>query len=160
MRQRAKERRFIKRTFMQYMDKNIVEYILKNPEVIKPGGQRRSITVFFADLAGFTTLAESLPPEQTATMLQTILSAFTEVIIQNKGVIDKYIGDAIMAFWGAPLETENDEINACRAALQCVRKLEEINETNAARGWARVRRQDRAEFRGRRRRQPRKRKAV
>jgi adenylate cyclase len=134
----GKERRFIKRTFMQYMDKNIVEYVLKNPGVIKPGGPRRRITVFFADLAGFTTLAESLPTEQTATMLQTILSAFTEVIIQNKGVIDKYIGDAIMAFWGAPLESVDDETNACRAALQCVAKLEEINEQNAARGWARV----------------------
>jgi len=134
----GKERRFIKRTFMQYMDKNIVQYILKNPEVIKPGGPRRRITVFFADLAGFTTLAESLPTEQTATMLQTILSAFTEVIIQNKGVIDKYMGDAIMAFWGAPLESDDDEANACRAALQCLGKLEEINEQNAARGWARV----------------------
>jgi adenylate cyclase len=71
-------------------------------------------------------------------MLQTILSAFTEVIIQNKGVIDKYIGDAIMAFWGAPLESEEDETSACRAALQCVARLEEINEQNAARGWARV----------------------
>lgn len=134
----GKERRFIKRTFMQYMDKNIVEYILKNPEVIKPGGQRRRVTVFFSDLAGFTSLAETLPPEQTALILQTILNSFTDVIIQNKGVIDKYIGDAIMAFWGAPLETDNDEINACRAALQCVTKLEELNETQKDKGWSRV----------------------
>ena len=134
----GKERRFIKRTFMQYMDKNIVEYILKNPEVIKPGGQRRRVTVFFSDLAGFTSLAETLPPEQTALILQTTLNSFTEVIIHNKGVIDKYIGDAIMAFWGAPLETGDDEINACRAALQCVAKLEELNETQKEKGWSRV----------------------
>ena len=123
---------------MQYMDKNIVEYILKNPEVIKPGGQRRRVTVFFSDLAGFTSLAETLPPEQTALILQTTLNSFTEVIIHNKGVIDKYIGDAIMAFWGAPLETGDDEINACRAALQCVAKLEELNETQKEKGWSRV----------------------
>ena len=123
---------------MQYMDKNIVEYILENPKVIKPGGQRRRVTVFFTDLAGFTTLAESLPPEQSVMILQTIFNSFTEVIIQNKGVIDKYIGDAIMAFWGAPLETDNDEINSCRAALQCVAKLEEINETHKDKGWSRV----------------------
>ena len=101
-------------------------------------GQRRRVTVFFTDLAGFTTLAESLPPEQSVMILQTIFNAFTEVIIQNKGVIDKYIGDAIMAFWGAPLETENDEINACRAALQCVAKLKEINETHQGKGWSQV----------------------
>jgi adenylate cyclase len=134
----GKERRFIKRTFMQYMDKNIVEYILKYPEVIKPGGQRRRVTIFFTDLAGFTTLAESLPPQQSVMILHTIFNSFTEVIIQNKGVIDKYIGDAIMAFWGAPLETDNDEINACRAALQCVEKLQGINEDYKDKGWSRV----------------------
>jgi adenylate cyclase len=134
----GKERRFIKRTFMQYMDKNIVEYILKNPEVIKPGGQRRRVTIFFTDLAGFTTLAESLPPEQSVMILHTIFNSFTEVIIENKGVIDKYIGDAIMAFWGAPLETDDDEINACKAALQCVQKLEELNETHKGKGWSQV----------------------
>ena len=134
----GKERRFIKRTFMQYMDKNIVEYILKNPDVIRPGGQRRRVTVFFSDLAGFTSLAETLPPEQAAMILQTTLNSFTEVIIKNKGVIDKYIGDAIMAFWGAPLEAGGEEINACRAALQCVAKLEELNETQKDKGWSRV----------------------
>ncbi|MDH4231392.1 MAG: adenylate/guanylate cyclase domain-containing protein [Nitrospirota bacterium] len=134
----GKERRFIKRTFTQYMDSTIVEYILRNPGVIKPGGQRRRVSVFFADLAGFTSLAESLPPEQTAMILHTIFNSFTEVIIRNKGVVDKYIGDAIMAFWGAPLEGEDDEINACRAALQCVGKMKEINRDFQGRGMSSV----------------------
>ncbi|MEE9524449.1 MAG: adenylate/guanylate cyclase domain-containing protein [Thermodesulfovibrionales bacterium] len=130
----GKERRFIKDTFSQYMDSKIVNHILQNPELIKPGGQRKKVTVFFTDIAGFTTMAEKLPPEQTAKILHTTLNAFSEVIVQNSGVIDKYIGDAIMAFWGAPLKTENDELNACRAALQCSRSLDAINESFRAEG--------------------------
>lgn len=125
----GKERRFVRRAFSQYMDQTLVDYVLKNPSVIRPGGRRRRVTVFFADIAGFTTIAEQLPAEETAKILHTILNAFTEVIIQHKGVIDKYIGDAIMAFWGAPLDTEQDEINACRAALRCMDSLDGINRT-------------------------------
>ncbi|HDO21781.1 MAG TPA: adenylate/guanylate cyclase domain-containing protein, partial [Nitrospirae bacterium] len=123
----GRERRFVRRAFSQYMDTRIVNHILSNPEFIKPGGQKRKITVFFTDIAGFTTLAESLPPEQTARILHTILNSFTEIIIGNGGIIDKYIGDAIMAFWGAPLKTGRDEINACRASIQCSNALDEIN---------------------------------
>ncbi len=124
----GKERQFIKNTFSQYMDSKIVNYILDNPALIRPGGQRKKVTVFFTDIAGFTTMAEKLPPEQTARILHTTLNACTEVIIRNGGVIDKYIGDAIMAFWGAPVLTGNDELNACRAALQCCISLDGINE--------------------------------
>jgi adenylate cyclase len=123
----GKERRFVKRAFLQYMDRNVVEHILKNPELIKPGGQKRRVTVFFTDIAGFTSLAEKIPAEETARILHTILNSFTETIINNRGVIDKYIGDCIMAFWGAPLDTEEDEINACYSALQCIESLHEIN---------------------------------
>ena len=130
----GKERRFIRDTFSQYMDSKIVHHILENPELIKPGGQRKKVTVFFTDIAGFTTMAEKLPAEQTAKILHTTLNTFSEVIIQNSGVIDKYIGDAIMAFWGAPLNTDNDELNACRAALQCNSSLDAINASFKAEG--------------------------
>jgi adenylate cyclase len=134
----GKERRFIKKTFSRYMDKKIVEHILKNPVLIKPGGQRKHITVFFADIAGFTTIAEKVPAEETAKILHTILNSFTEVIIRNSGVIDKYIGDCIMAFWGAPVADEKDEINACRCALQCMEALEEINRAFRAEGLSEI----------------------
>lgn len=123
----GRERRFVRRAFAQYMDETIVQYLLKNPDLIKPGGQRRRVTVFFADIAGFTSIAEKLPPEETARILHTVLNAFTEVVIAHRGVIDKYIGDCIMAFWGAPLETGEDESNACRAAIHCQETLAEIN---------------------------------
>ncbi|HBR20973.1 MAG TPA: adenylate/guanylate cyclase domain-containing protein [Nitrospiraceae bacterium] len=134
----GKERRFVRRAFSQYMDETIVDYILKNPDVIKPGGRRKRVTVFFTDIAGFTTISESLPVEETAKILHTVLNEFTEVIIKDKGVIDKYIGDAIMAFWGAPLDTERDEINACYAALHCIEALSKINRRFKAEGMSEI----------------------
>ncbi|ACM19244.1 CHASE2 sensor adenylate/guanylate cyclase [Geotalea daltonii FRC-32] len=123
----GKERRFVRRAFAQYMDETLVDYLLQNPDLIKPGGQRRRVSVFFADIAGFTTIAERLPAEATAKILHTALNTFSEVIIRNHGVIDKYIGDCIMAFWGAPIASEDDELNACRAAVECQEALVEIN---------------------------------
>jgi adenylate cyclase len=130
----GKQRRFIKRTFDQYMDKTLVEHVLEHPEVIRPGGQKRRVTVFFADIAGFTTLAEQLPVERSAMILHDIFNAFTEVIIRNKGVIDKYIGDCVMAFWGAPVGSARDEISACRAALECMDALQKLNTSFAEQG--------------------------
>ena len=132
----GRQRRFIKRTFDQYMDKTLVEYVLENPEVIRPGGKKKRVTVFFADIAGFTTLAEQLPPEESAMILHSIFNAFTEVIIRNRGVIDKYIGDCVMAFWGAPVSSGQDESSSCRAAIECMDALQVLNASFAARGLA------------------------
>lgn len=130
----GRQRRFVRRVFSQYMDETIVEHILRHPAVIRPGGHRERVTVFFADIAGFTTLSERLSPEETAQILHTVLNSFTEVIIHNRGVIDKYIGDAVMAFWGAPVSTGEDEVLACRAALQCLAELREINSRFSSEG--------------------------
>lgn len=123
----GQKRRFVKKTFSQYMDEKLVDYLLKHPELIKPGGQRKRVTVFFADIAGFTNISEILSPEQTALMLNTVLNRFTEIIIKNEGVIDKYIGDCVMAFWGSPYSSGKDEIYACYSAVQCIEALAEIN---------------------------------
>jgi adenylate cyclase len=123
----GKERRFVRRAFSQYMDVKVVNYILKNPDIIKPGGKRKRLTLFFTDIAGFTTMAEKMPAEQTAKLLNLILNSLSEIIISNKGVIDKYIGDAIMAFWGAPVESGEDENRACRTATQCLDAMKKIN---------------------------------
>jgi adenylate cyclase len=134
----GRERRFVRRAFAQYMDETLVQHLLANPDLIKPGGQRRRVTVFFADIAGFTTLAERFPAEETARILHTVLNAFSEVIIAHHGVIDKYIGDCIMAFWGAPLATPDDELNACRAALRCQEVLARVNAGFRAEGLTEI----------------------
>ncbi|MBW4057125.1 MAG: adenylate/guanylate cyclase domain-containing protein [Proteobacteria bacterium] len=130
----GRERRFIRRTFSQYMDETVVAHLLKYPDLIKPGGQRRRVTVFFADIAGFTTIAERFSPEVTALMLHDVLNAVSEEVIRNHGVIDKYIGDCVMAFWGAPLESSRAAGDACRAALASLEALEVVNKDFAARG--------------------------
>ncbi len=130
----AKERRFIRRVFSQYMDDRVVRHVLRHPEIIRPGGQKRFVTIFFVDIAGFTSIAERLTAEETASMLHTVLDRFTEVIIDEGGVIDKYIGDSIMAFWGAPLSTGEDETGACSAALRCIGALDKINERFSGEG--------------------------
>ncbi len=123
----GRERLFIRKTFSRYMDKKIVDYVLQHPDIVKPGGQRTRITVSFADIAGFTTISEQSTPESVSMILHMVLNALTEVIIAEQGVIDKYIGDCVMAFWGAPLASENDEINGCNAALKCISSIEDIN---------------------------------
>lgn len=130
----GRERRFVRRTFSQYMDETIVAHLLKNPDLIKPGGQRRRVTVFFADIAGFTTIAEQFSPEETALILHDVLNAVSEEVIKNHGVIDKYIGDCVMAFWGAPLKSPQAAGDACRAALGSLEALERVNANFAVRG--------------------------
>ena len=130
----GRERRFVRRAFSQYMDETVVAHLLKNPDLIKPGGQRRRVTVFFADIAGFTSIAERFPPEETALMLHDVLNAVSEEVIRHHGVIDKYIGDCVMAFWGAPLESADAGRNACRAALASLEALGRVNQGFVARG--------------------------
>lgn len=124
----GKQRVLIENTLLQYMDKKIAGYLLDNPELIKPGGMKRRVTVFFADIAGFTTISEVISPEEVAAILHKVLSSITKEIIDNNGVIDKYIGDCVMAFWGAPLDSDRDEFNACLAGLRSIQAIEEINE--------------------------------
>lgn len=123
----GRQRLLLKATFSQYMDKKIADYLLENPSLIKPGGKMRRVTVFFTDVAGFTSIAEITPAEEIARILHTVLNSLTNVIIENQGVIDKYIGDSIMAFWGAPVDSDKDELNACHAAARCLDALAEIN---------------------------------
>ncbi len=90
--------------------------------------------MLFADIAGFTTISERNTPEDTALMLHRVLNELTEVVIAEKGVVDKYIGDCIMAFWGSPLALPEDEINACRSALRFIEAISGINAVFALEG--------------------------
>jgi adenylate cyclase len=134
----GKKRELTEKTLLQYMDKQVAEYLLNNPSLIKPGGMKKHVTIFFADISGFTTIAENTTPEQISKILIEVLNLFTDEIIENKGVIDKYIGDCVMAFWGAPIDTENDEINACQAAVASIKLLAEKNKEFEKNGLPRI----------------------
>ncbi|MDP1676724.1 MAG: adenylate/guanylate cyclase domain-containing protein [Bacteroidota bacterium] len=113
----------IKGMFEKYVDKAVVKQIIDNPSLVKLGGEERDLTTLFADIEGFTRMAEQMGPQNTVGMLNSYLTEMSNIIIENHGTIDKYIGDAIMSFWGAPLSDSDQAYNACAAAINMQRKL-------------------------------------
>lgn len=122
----GKERRFIKGAFSQYLSPAVIERLLEDPRKLELGGERRELTIFFSDLQGFTSLSEGLSPDELTQILNEYLSEMTDIIIDSGGTIDKYEGDAIIAFWNAPLDVEDHARVAVDAALQCQEKLREM----------------------------------
>ena len=123
----GKQRRFIKTAFTQYLSPSVINQLLQNPENLKLGGERRRISIFFSDIENFTSISEPLQPEQLTDLLNKYLSELSEIILKNGGTIDKYEGDAIIAFWNAPLDTENHERKAIETAIECQKQLKELN---------------------------------
>jgi adenylate cyclase len=124
----GRQKRFVKKVFRHYLSHQVIEEILKDPEKLRLGGQRRHMSVFFSDVAGFTSVAESLTPEGLTELLNLYLSEMTEIIFAHGGTVDKYIGDAIVAFWNAPLEQPDHATRACLAALDCQKRLEALRD--------------------------------
>ena len=125
----AKEKAFIKNSFQYYLTPHVIDELLKHPEKLSLGGESRRMTILFSDIRGFTTISESLSPEELTQLLNEYLTAMTDIIMEHGGVVDKYIGDAIMAFWGAPLDDENQEAEACASSVEMMQKLSELNKT-------------------------------
>ncbi len=121
-----KQKVMIKGMFSQYLNPHVVNELIAHPEKLKLGGERKELTVFFSDIAGFTTFSEKLPPEELVLVLNEYLSAMTEIVFKHDGTLDKYEGDAVMAFWGAPVELDNNALHACNAALEMQEKLVDI----------------------------------
>ena len=122
----GRQKRFIKNAFKHFLSPAVIEQLIANPERLKLGGERRVISIFFSDLQGFTSISENLEPEALIEVLNDYLSAMTDIIHEEGGTIDKYEGDAIIAFWNAPLEISDHAIKAVRAALRCQARLAEM----------------------------------
>ncbi len=124
-----KEKETIKETFGKYLDPKIVRTLLEG-QTLSQSGEKRIMTVFFSDIQSFTNVSEQLAPNAVVRLLNHYISAMSEPIRANHGVIDKYIGDAIMAFWGPPFSAEGEHaVLACRAALEQCRRLDEFRQT-------------------------------
>jgi len=132
----GKQKRFIKSAFQQYLSPDVIEDLLTDPKRLSLGGERRVLSIFFSDLQGFTGISERLSPEELTTLLNEYLSAMTDVIHEEGGTVDKYEGDAIIAFWNAPLEQEDHPVRAVRAALRCQHALAELRPAFSARTGA------------------------
>ncbi len=118
------EKKFLRGAFSKYLAPAIVDRLVKDPKQLTLGGHRQNLTVLFSDIRGFTTLSEKLDARVVGEFLNDYLGVQTEILFQFGGTLDKYIGDAIMAFWGAPLSQKDHAARACEAALAMVKSLE------------------------------------
>jgi adenylate cyclase len=122
----GKQHRFIRGAFQHYVTAEVVNKITLDPSLLSLGGDRKELTMFFSDIAGFTTLSETMSPAELVRFINTFLSEMTDIILSVEGTIDKYEGDAIIAFWNAPIAVEDHATRAVRAALACQRRLREL----------------------------------
>jgi adenylate cyclase len=125
----------ISKLFGEYVPKEVVEEMAANPGAVSMEGEIREMTVLFSDVRGFTTISEKLQAKELSEMMNQFLTPQTKVIQKHRGTIDKYMGDAIMAFWGAPLPDPQHPTNALLAGLEMVRVVRELDEPFAKRGW-------------------------
>ncbi len=126
--QSNKEKKKIKGTFSRYLAPSIVNDLLKNPEKVRLGGEKKIITVFFSDVRDFTSISEKLSPEQLTLCLNKYMTMMTDTLFEHQGTLDKYIGDAMVAYWGAPVDLVNHPYWAVKGAIQMIEKLPAINE--------------------------------
>lgn len=122
-----KEKKKIKGTFSRYLAPSIVNDLLKNPDKVRLGGEKKNITVFFSDVRDFTSISEKLTPEQLTLCLNKYMTMMTDTLFEHKGTLDKYIGDAMVAYWGAPVELENHPYWAIKGAIAMIERLPAIN---------------------------------
>ena len=121
-----KDRKWITSIFGKYVSPVVIDNLIKNPKMINLGGEKRNITIFFSDIRGFTSISEKLTPEELVHLLNEYLTEMTSIIIKDEGLVDKYMGDSIMAFWGAPLEQPDHAKMACSSCLKMIEKLKEL----------------------------------
>ncbi|RLJ70919.1 adenylate cyclase [Hydrogenivirga caldilitoris] len=121
--------RELRKAFSSYVSPQLLEIITRNPDKLRLGGEKREITVLFSDIRGFTSLSENLKPEELVNLLNEFLTPMTDIILSQGGTLDKYIGDAIMAIFNAPVDVDRHADRACKSALEMVKALKGINHT-------------------------------
>ncbi len=122
----GRQKRYLKGAFKQYLSPLVIEDLIAHPERLKLGGESRELTIYFSDIQGFTGISEALGAESLTSLLNEYLTAMEEIIQEEGGTLDKYIGDAIVAFWNAPLEQPDHATRCVRAALRCQARLAEL----------------------------------
>jgi adenylate cyclase len=121
-----RDKKAIRETFGKYLSPKVVDQLVENPPEL--GGVDKDLTVLFSDIRSFTTLSESMSPQELVDHLNTYLTAMTDVIFEYGGYLDKYVGDEVMCFWGAPLPQPDHAIRACKCALRQMQRLRELND--------------------------------
>jgi adenylate cyclase len=127
-----KEKRRVRKMWEQYLSPEVIRRRLTNPELVKP--RKTNVTVMFSDIRGFTTISEKLDAQDLALFLNEYLSDMTRIVFKCQGTLDKYIGDAVMAFWGAPFEEPNHAARSCEAALEMIERVRTLQKKWKAEG--------------------------
>ncbi|MBN1299805.1 MAG: adenylate/guanylate cyclase domain-containing protein [Melioribacteraceae bacterium] len=122
------QNKMIRGMFSTYVSSDLVNILLKEPDKLKLGGEKRTLSILFSDIAGFTSFSEKLQPEELVEFINEYLTEMTDIVLANSGTLDKYIGDAIMAFWGAPISIEKHEYLACKTAIEMQKRLKHLRE--------------------------------
>jgi len=134
----GRERRFLRSAFARYVAPEMVEQLVRHPDQLALGGETREMTVMFADVAGFTSLSEGRPPKEIVELMNECFTELTTVIQGHGGTVDKFIGDAVMAFWNAPVEQPDHAARACRATADLLAGLQRLNAGWSQRGLPRI----------------------
>ena len=121
-----RKKKEIKNAFSRYVSPSLVNEIVKNPAKLILGGDEKRLTVLFSDIRGFTSVSETLKPQVLVKLMNNYLTPMTDIVLKNGGTVDKYMGDAIMAFWGAPIWQEDHHTRACKTALEMLKELSEL----------------------------------
>jgi len=129
-----REKKKIRGAFQYYLTPSVVNEILKDPSKLKLGGDKKNLSVLFSDIRGFTSISEKLTPEELVQLLNEYLTAMTDVVFKYDGLLDKYIGDAVMAVFGAPIDQPDHTLRACRTSLEMMAALRELRKKWAAEG--------------------------
>jgi adenylate cyclase len=119
----------------RFFSKTVIDKIFSSEENIRLGGERREITVLFADLGGFTAMSENLEQEKVVEILNGYFSRITPIIFKHHGTLDKFMGDGLLAFFGAPISSEDDPVQAVQTAIEIIREISSINQQNAKKNW-------------------------
>ncbi len=122
-----RERNRVRHAFSHYMAPALVERLAGDPSRLKLGGETRDMTLLFSDVRGFTTISEGLDAEELTRFLNSLFTPLSNIILDEQGTIDKFMGDAVMAFWNAPLDDNAHPSHACSAALRMMREMESLN---------------------------------
>jgi len=134
----AEQKTFITGAFGQYLSPKIIDELIKNPDKLSLGGEERVMTAYFSDIAGFSTISESLTPQELVALLNEYLSEMCDIIGKHEGTVDKFEGDAIIAFWGAPIPTDKHAVLACRATVEMQARLVELRKKWKEEGQSKV----------------------
>ena len=129
-----REKEMIKRAFTRYVAREVVEEVLKDPSQLMLTGERREVTVLFCDIRGFTPMAERLPPEQVVSLLNEFYTLMIETTFKHDGTLDKFLGDAVMAVYGAPIAHPDHAVRAVRTAIDMRNSIAVLNERRATQG--------------------------